>query len=241
MDSITYLKDMIFKHKSFDLAGKELRVTGTIQYSEAEMMMSIIQSRGYKYCMETGVAYGASTIAICTALSRLDFSGTKCKLFGVDPCQFTDYGGAAVAALKICGLDHLFELLEGPSHIMLPKLIERGQKIDFAFVDGWHTFDYTLLDVFYADKLLRPGGILAMHDMYMKSKQKAFRWLLAHRHYRVVALGQDNLMRRVAASLIWLLRGRADVARSRLMGVRGLLVAEKVDHWEPSYDFFSNF
>jgi hypothetical protein len=98
-----------------------------------------------------------------------------------------------------------------------------------------------MIDMFYGDKLLRKGGLLIMHDMYLKSKQKAFRWLFTHRHYRVMAQEPDNLMRRVAAALIWLLRGRADVARSRLMGVHGLLVAEKLNEWEPNFDFFSNF
>jgi hypothetical protein len=28
-----------------------------------------------------------------------------------------------------------------------------GVQVDFAFMDGWHTFDYTLLDFFYTDKL----------------------------------------------------------------------------------------
>jgi hypothetical protein len=27
-----------------------------------------------------------------------------------------------------------------------------------VFVDGWHTFDYTLLDLFFADLLTEVGG-----------------------------------------------------------------------------------
>jgi len=43
--------------------------------------------------------------------------------------------------------------------------LARGVKIDFAFVDGWHTFDYTLIDFFYIDKILRSGGLVSFHSM----------------------------------------------------------------------------
>jgi hypothetical protein len=36
---------------------------------------------------------------------------------------------------------------------------------DFVFVDGRHTFDHALLDCFYATRLLRVGGYLAIDDV----------------------------------------------------------------------------
>lgn len=236
------LENLIVSKQSFNLKGEPLVATGTISLAEAHTIITLIKKQKFRATLETGVAYGASTLAMCYALSLVSRTEQgQCLHLGVDPGQNKDYGGAAIAALKSAGLDSFFELLEGSSHAMLPKLLLDGVKIDLMFIDGWHTFDYTMIDMFYGDKLLRINGYMIMHDMYMRSKQKAFRWLLSHRHYRVVSLGQDNLLRRFAASLIWLLRGRADVARSRLMGVRGLLVAEKLDDWEPPYDFFSAF
>ncbi|HUT51818.1 MAG TPA: class I SAM-dependent methyltransferase [bacterium] len=152
---------MMDESRTVDLDGRELKMTGAVSRPEVELMMALIEERKPRVCMETGVAYGLSTVAICEALSRLP--GER-KHFGIDPCQYSDFNGAALAALQRCGYGHLFELMNGPSHLMLPKLLERGVKLDFAFIDGWHTFDYTLLDVFYADKMLSPGGLLLLHD-----------------------------------------------------------------------------
>ncbi len=44
--------------------------------------------------------------------------------------------------------------------------------LDFIFIDGWHTFDYTLIDFFYADKLLRKDGIILIDDALHKGVEK---------------------------------------------------------------------
>jgi hypothetical protein len=67
---------------------------------------------------------------------------------------------------------------------MLPKLLERGVTLDLAFIDGWHTFDYTFLDFFYIDKLLRPGGVVLLHDRSWPSKQKVMQFIMTHRRYK---------------------------------------------------------
>lgn len=63
---------------------------------------------------------------------------------------------------------------------MLPKVIERGVTVDFAFIDGMHTFDYTLIDLFFCDKLLRPGGIMCVHDMNLPGKKRALSYLMKY-------------------------------------------------------------
>jgi predicted O-methyltransferase YrrM len=239
IEPVTIIEQMLTEGKAYDIYGKERKVTGPISRSQADFMMEIIQARKLSKCAETGVAYGVSTVAICHALSALQKEGLKCKHWGVDPCQYSDFNGAAIAALRRCGLNHLFELLEGPSHIMLPKLLERGLKLDLVFVDGWHTFDYTLIDVFFADKLLRPGGILVMHDMQMPSKQKVWGYLKSHRKYRRLPGPASPLLQRVtscfkATFLFGPWRGYLNLCQS-------LLVAEKLEDLEPRHDFFRNF
>jgi predicted O-methyltransferase YrrM len=57
-------------------------------------------------------------------------------------------------------------LLEIKSEFALPQLLEHKEGgYDFIFVDGFHTFDHTLLDCFYATRLLRVGGVLAIDDV----------------------------------------------------------------------------
>jgi predicted O-methyltransferase YrrM len=232
---------MIEQKRTFDLSGREREVTGGINSWEADFFQSLIEQNELRVCLETGVAYGVSTIAICEALSRLD--GDR-KLFGIDPCQHTDYGGAALAGLKACGVDHLFELMEGPSHIMLPRLLEIGVKLDLAFIDGWHTFDYTLLDVFYADKMLKPGGFLLMHDMEMPSKRRVASFLRTHRKYHRIAGPARPLARRLLSfgKNVALFRPASAVRIAReILDPGFLFVARKVVDWEPDYNFFSRF
>ncbi len=241
MNPTTTIEQMIVEQKTYDLDGKERKVTGAISRDQADFMLEIIKARKLCTCVETGVAYGVSTIAICQALSELEKMGLECKHWGVDPCQYSEFNGSAIAALRSCGLDHLFELLEGPSHIMLPKLLEQGVRVDMVFVDGWHTFDYTLIDVFLADKLLKPGGILMMHDMPMPSKQKVRRYLYSHRKYRrVVGSPMRPLSRRILSC------GKNTILSGPRTGLVNLtqpllLVAEKIEDYEPEHHFYHSF
>jgi hypothetical protein len=138
-------------------------------------------------------------------------------------------------------LDQFFELLEGKSHFMLPKLLEQGVQADFVFVDGWHTFDYTLIDVFLADPLLGVGGYLLMHDYGMPSKKKVWRYLATHRKYVLQSCPRLPLHRRVlsAGKQTCLMNPRRAV--SILRSSTNLIIARKTEHYEPPHDFFRNF
>ncbi len=240
LDAAEVVREMSVDHRGYDLFGSALRVTGTVSPQEAEFLTEAVRRRRLARCVETGVAYGCSTVAICRGLRDLERAGLDCRLWGVDPCQRVEFNGAALAALRRCGLDHLFELLEGPSHLMLPQLIQREEKVDLVFVDGWHTFDYTLVDVFMADKLLRPGGILMMHDMCMPSKQKVWRYLKTHRRYRRLPGPMRPLLRRLGSAVRQTIRGKLRTARVHLAESL-LLVAEKAADYEPRHDFYRDF
>lgn len=241
MKATSYLEQILSSKTAFDQNGKERLVTGGVSSKEARFITSLIKANNLTICLETGVAYGVSTLAICSALSDLRDAGSSCKLFGADPCQFTDYDGTALESLRRTGLSGLFELLEGPSHLMLPQLIERGIKVDFAFIDAWHTFDYTLIDVFLADKLLRPGGFLLMHDYVMPSKKKVWRYLLSHRKYTPIPGPTLSIARQClsAGKQATMLKPR--LAFQKLFTRTNLAVARKDEDFEPDYSFFKRF
>jgi hypothetical protein len=46
-----------------------------------------------------------------------------------------------------------------------------------SFVDGWHTFDYTLIDFFYGDKLLRIGCYIVIDDALHQGVEKTLKYL----------------------------------------------------------------
>jgi predicted O-methyltransferase YrrM len=233
------LNRLIVDKRAFDVEGKQMDVTGAITMAEAHYIHDSIIEHEFSSCLETGVAYGASTIAICSALSQLESKGKPVKHYGIDPWQGPLFRYAAIAALKECGLDHIFELCDGPSHLMLPRLIESNVKVDFVFIDGMHTLDYTLVDLFFADKLLRPGGMICMHDMHLPSKKRAFRYLTQHRKYQRLPGLKKKPAHRVMGALKETLKSSPKSGWDQLTASEPMLVLRKVEDFEPAWDFYA--
>jgi predicted O-methyltransferase YrrM len=238
------LEDVYRTGKCADLAGREREVTGAVPREDALSLQEMVRATRARTTCETGVAFGLSTLAICEALK--ENGGEDVRHYGVDPKQTELHGGSALASLKRAGLDSVFELLEGPSHLMLPRLLERGISLDLAFVDGWHTFDYTLLDVFFLDKLLRPGGILLLHDCSWPSKQKTIGYLLTHRRYRRLELpgrapASSPVKRRLKAAYRGLRGAPPSLVKAEAEGLPDLAAFEKTESFEPDYRFFEDF
>ena len=73
------------------------------------------------------------------------------------------------------------------SYNVLPKLLNEGIKIDFAFIDGMHLFDYVLVDFFYVDLLLNKGGYVLFHDNWMPSVKLVINWIKNNREdYKLI-------------------------------------------------------
>lgn len=58
------------------------------------------------------------------------------------------------------------ELIKGNTRETLPKFVERGQKIDFAFIDGGHSVETIKSDFENILKILKPGGTVVFDDYY---------------------------------------------------------------------------
>ncbi len=60
------------------------------------------------------------------------------------------------------------ELLEGDSHdpSMVAKIKELVPEVDFLFIDGDHRYEGVKADYDNFRPLVRPGGIVAFHDIY---------------------------------------------------------------------------
>jgi predicted O-methyltransferase YrrM len=254
----TVLEDIYRTGKCVDLAGKERKVTGGVPREDALILQNMVRFAKAKTTLETGVAFGLSTLAVCEALTesrRNGDTGTRghgdmesLRHYGVDPEQHSVHGGAALASLKRAGLDSVFELLEGPSHLMLPRLLEKGVTLDLAFIDGWHTFDYTLLDFFYLDKMLRPGGVMLLHDRSWPSKQKVMRFMMTHRRYKELPVRSATkpgffkwLRRVVAAKWHWLRGAPFGIVTSAITNRPEIAAFLKLESFEPDHRFFRNF
>ena len=172
--------------------GERVKVDDAISLEEGLFIQTIVRDVKATMSIDIGLGYGVSSLFICDALAKT----VNACLITIDPKQFSSEKGIGYNIgkerkgigrynLKNAGYENMIEFYESPSHIVLPKLEEQGIKIDFAFIDGWHTFDYTLLDFFYVDRLLRVGGIVAIHDTKRLSIRKVCRFIITNRSYSV--------------------------------------------------------
>lgn len=229
-----------------DLHGVERQVTGGVSQDHARILQDMIRLTRAQTTLETGVAFGLSTLAICEVLQEI--GANDARHYGIDPDQHAVHGGAAIESLRRARLDHLFELCEGPSHLMLPRLLEKGVALDLAFIDGWHTFDYTLLDFFYIDKMLRPGGCLVLHDYCWPSKVKATGFIMTHRKYKILPVREipgPSHKQRLKGLLLglyrWLRGTPREVICSHLIYQPRIACFQKTENFEPDHHFFRTF
>jgi predicted O-methyltransferase YrrM len=157
-----------------------------IDPTEGALLLSLISQHKFTRTLEIGCAFGVSSLYICEALSRQG-SGYHTIL---DPGQSSDFHGVGIANLKRAGFD-FFELIERPSEVALPALLAEGRKFEFALIDGWHTFDHTLLDLFYVNRLLEEGGIVVIDDLHLHGVRRAVRYMLNYPNYEVIASTED--------------------------------------------------
>lgn len=62
-------------------------------------------------------------------------------------------------------------------------MLQEQKKFDFAFIDGWHTFDHALIDFFYVSRLLEVGGVVVFHDVDMPSINRLLRYIRNYPSY----------------------------------------------------------
>jgi predicted O-methyltransferase YrrM len=180
-----------------------------------------------KLAVEIGMANGLSTLAI---LAGLPAGG---KLISIDPFQDSQWHGAGSALVAQSDRAASHELRQAPDYLALPALLEAGTEVDFAYIDGMHTFDYVALDAFYLDKLLRVGGVLALNDCGFRSIHKFLRFFRSHRHYEEIDVGlpSDFTGGNPLITLLRRFEGRSNQDR----------YFRKLDRWEGEHNYFRRF
>jgi predicted O-methyltransferase YrrM len=132
--------------------GSPTPVSSSISRDDCAAVERVIARSGATSAVEVGMAFGISTLAIADALSR----NGSARLITIDPNQSKDWRGVGMHLLRRAGLADVVELIEEPSQLALPHMAARGERFDVAFIDGWHTFDHTLVDFFLLRLDARP-------------------------------------------------------------------------------------
>ena len=226
----TVLRQMLAAGEFRDGEGASHSLHSHLGVEHANALYRTVLQQGATNALEIGMAFGVSTLAMLTAL---DQTGTSARLISVDPNQTADWRQLGRYNVSRAGLSHRHELREQPDYLALPEMVSQGIVIDVAYVDGWHTFDYVLLDFFYIDKLLPVGGVIGFNDCGFRSVGHVLRFVRSHRKYEEINVGlqPDYAGRNHLYS----------AARRVLRQSRSDRYFRKVAAWEPSWDFYARF
>ena len=238
LDQCSILKEMLEGQSAYAQSGEQIELHSNLPGDFAEALYRTVLQARPMVVLEVGMAFGVSTLAILTALREWN---KEARLISIDPNQSSQWKGCGRSAVARAGLSEQHELIEDYDYAALPRLLASGLKLDFAYVDGWHTFDYTLLDWWYIDRMLAADGIVGFNDCSWPAVDKAIRFVLSHRKYTEIDVGLP-----VTFSLGYGRRRRLFQLLSRAHKVRWFPRIEdrylkKTEDWEPGWDFFAPF
>jgi predicted O-methyltransferase YrrM len=194
----------------------------------AEALYLTVRKEQPRVVVEIGMGFGASSIAILTALEE---NGGDGQLISIDPNQQSACSGRGIAYVEEAGLAHRHRLVEDMDYVALPILIHEGLIVDFGYIDGWHTFDYVLVDFFLLDKMLSVGGLVAFNDCHYRAVEKVTKFVLGHRHYAEEDVGLPPRL---------ILRSRWHRFVGRWVNTSDRYF-RKLEAWEPDFRFFADF
>lgn len=152
--------------------------------AECAFLQRIIAEVRPATSLEIGMAYGVSTLSICEALAAL---GRPARHIVADPFQRTQWRGIGLRNVEEAGFASLIDFHEERSEYLLPHLAASGLVLDFALVDGWHTFDQVMVEFYYIDRMLRAGSVVAFDDADRRSVSHVIRYALKIPGYEVFA------------------------------------------------------
>jgi predicted O-methyltransferase YrrM len=140
----------------------------SIDRRHGEGLRELAVAEGAERTLEVGLALGMSALFLCQAL--LSRGG---RHVAIDPFQQESWKGAGLRTLREAGVEDLVEVIEEESQLALPRLVSEGREFDFAFVDGDHRFEGVFLDLYFMTRLVRPGGLVVVDDMWMPAVRTA--------------------------------------------------------------------
>jgi predicted O-methyltransferase YrrM len=207
-------------------SGEEMPLHSNLPREECEVVQGWIRARRPRTVLEVGMAFGVSSLVIAEALAEV--GGASYHV--IDPHQRGEWRGVGIANLERAGYDGRYVLHEEPSELCLPRLLAEGLSIDFALIDGWHTFDQVLVDFYFLNRMTNPGAAIAFDDLQLPSVAKVVAHVATYDCYRELEPPANC-------------RGSVAARARRLMGTREFRVAafEKVAPDGRAWDWHREF
>ena len=168
----------------------------SVPREHADELIRLVRDMGFTRTIETGMAYGLSTLAIGSVHQERG-EGTH---IAIDPIQTRRFGAIGISNVRRAGLADRVQVIEARADVALPKLRDEGVRLDFGFIDGFHVFDYALVDFFYIDLMLDVGGVVVFHDTWKAGIAEAVSYVSANRAYESLEAPDHGLavLRKVA-------------------------------------------
>ena len=168
---IQYNASIIENLKRVFIGGRLIKVNSAINGAEGKFIRDILLKYKAVNCLEVGMAYGISAFYMLL--------NPAVRLISIDPFQSTQWHNYGVKLLAEFKFNTRHQLYPVKSYIALPQILaEMGPGIfDFIFIDGFHTFDYTLVDFFYANLLTKVGGIIVIDDALHAGVAKCVKYI----------------------------------------------------------------
>lgn len=187
----SYLAEVYKKGFIVDERGETQKFKDVTNPIQGRNLYNLTRSNGYSRTLEVGLAMGASAVWMTQALRENNVENSQ--HFAIDPNQTKQYENMGRTLVQRCGNEKYLTVLEMTSYRALPQLYEQvlaGKipKFHLIYIDGWHTFDYTLIDFFYADLLLEVNGVIVLDDIKHTPVKKTLQYIKTnYPHIKVVA------------------------------------------------------
>lgn len=169
---------------------------GTSSDFTCEALYVLVRAARPQIVAETGVLYGASSGHILAALAA-NGQGRLCSIdLGVNP------GEPPHDFLVHPEFLQRWEYVMGDVRSELPRLLGRIGGIDMFHHDSLHTFEHMTWEYETVAPHLRPGGILASHDVFVSDslrgifRENAFPAFCQQRHLKHIMVRNSGIARR---------------------------------------------
>lgn len=212
---LTILKNILETRKVEDQQGNKFPLHSETTIQQCEFLVQLIQKVDASVCVEIGLAYGISSLCICEHLATKNSP----RFISIDPFQ-SQWKDIGLSNLTKCGFDKFTEFHRDFSHNVLPRLLDSGVRIDFAYVDTSKVFDVVLLDAIYLTRLLKIGGMLVFDDCQQPGVNRMARYIAKWPHLRVAAKHGEfstSLKRRSFGKLARLVPRRERIFRDEVL------------------------
>jgi predicted O-methyltransferase YrrM len=126
--------------------------------------------------LEIGLAFGGSAL-IFADMHRRSFPLPSRRHVAIDPYQSTVWDSVGMMKLEEAHLAEFVEVIEQPSSLALPRLLDQGRQFGLIYVDGSHLFEDVFVDGFYGARLLAQDGYLLFDDLAQPQIAKVIRFI----------------------------------------------------------------